>query len=478
MKKIDFKKPFYVKTGIGLALFGLAMLVLHFTVGLAGLLPFAAPASVALGFAMVGLTTDEEETQRLANERKALLDEIQKNVKKEVETRVSKQELKDEVANVMKSFEGIELDALKLLMSADKGVMAMLVKQGAEITALKENGGGQKEDMSIRGQVAAWQTKNKDVIQKVKGGQKVDLPAFVLKAATSPMTPANSLNSSAYLPRPEFEAGLHDIRRVEPTFWDYLTKGRTSQASYVWVNKTNPQGAAAFIGAGVAKPGISFELTTEISNAKKIAASEKIAIELLDDIDGMTSFVINELVYQVKAKLNTELMTSVSSTTKVAGIQTISVPFTLTGIDTDNPNNFDAIRAIVAQLRTGFFNGPITVFINPVDAANMDLVKATTSGTYLLPPFSTANGKVVAGATIVEDNNVTVGRVQAAQLDLYRVLIYQDFAIQWGWENDDFTKNLVTVIGEMRIHQFYSAKDAGAFIYDTFARIKAYITAS
>lgn len=412
-----------------------------------------------------------------ANEKELneVLGTIKTQMEEAIKTKgfVTQKEIDAALKENMKAFEGLDLKALG-------GVMDVLVKQGAEITALKESGAGKTEDMSIRGQVAAWQTKNKEVIQKIKGGQKADLPEFILKAATSPMTPANSLNSSAYLPRPQFESGLHDVRRVMPTFWDYLTKGRTSQASYVWVNKNVPagSGAAAFIGAGVAKPGVSFELTTEISNAKKIAASEKIAIELLDDIEGMSSFVENELMYQLKAKLNTELMTSVSSTTKPAGIQTISVPFTLTGIDTDNPNNFDAIRAIVAQLRTGFFDGPITVFVNPVDAANMDLQKASTSGTYLLPPFSTPGGKTVAGATIVEDNNVTAGRVQAAQLDLYRILIYRDFTITYGWENDDFTKNLVTVIGEMRLHQFYSAKDAGAFIYDTFARIKAYITAS
>jgi HK97 family phage major capsid protein len=235
-------------------------------------------------------------------------------------------------------------------------------------------------------------------------------------------------------------------------------------------------GEAAFIGPGVAKPGISWELEREVSNAKKIAVSDKLAIELLDDVEGMESYVKNEMTYQLRAKANTTLMTGTLSSTVPAGIQTVSVAYSLTGVETSNPNNFDVIRAAVAQLAVGFFGGlPVTVFINPVDAANMDLSKAISNGTYLMPPFSTSDGRKVAGALIIEDNNVAAGYFQAACLDLFKVLIYKDMTINLGWENDDFTKNLVTYICEMRIHSFHSDNDANAFIYDTFANVKALI---
>ena len=80
------------------------------------------------------------------------------------------------------------------------------------------------------------------------------------------------------------------------------------------------------------------------------------------------------------------------------------------------------------------------------------------------------------GALIVEDNNIPVGYFQMAILDYYRILIYKDFALTWGWENDDFTKNLVTAVAEMRIHQFFSENHTGAFIYDSFANVKTAIT--
>ncbi|NJO56248.1 MAG: hypothetical protein HC834_07765 [Rhodospirillales bacterium] len=60
-------------------------------------------------------------------------------------------------------------------------------------------------------------------------------------------------------------AEVFDVRRIQPTFWDYITKGSTGLETYPWVNKVVPagSGAAGFIGPGVAKPGVSFTLEVE-----------------------------------------------------------------------------------------------------------------------------------------------------------------------------------------------------------------------
>lgn len=342
-------------------------------------------------------------------------------------------------------------------------------KHGLALEAMKEFGKNKNERKSINDQINEWVEANKTALASIKSGTKAELKPLTLKVA-SPMTPANTLNSSAYLPQVEYIAGVTEIVRVSPTFWDYIPKGRTGSATLVWVNKKNPLGAAGFIGPGVAKPGVSFELATETSNAKKIAVSEKCATELLDDIQGMESFIRQELEYQLKAKMNTTLMTGTSSSTVPAGIQSLSVAYGnggFTGVTTTNPNNWDAIIACVAQLRSGNLQGPVTAFVNPVDYANMILTKATSQGQLFVPAQT--------GTTIVEDNNIPVGYVQVALLDYYKVSIYKEMEIMFGWENDDFTKNLVTAICESRIHQWFSENHTGAFIYDQFATIKTAI---
>lgn len=377
---------------------------------------------------------------------------------------------KKEVGDLALRFKDLDADKINLLKELlgadDKSIRSILQKQGEVIGRLENKLKDGPEDLSIRAQVKKWQDTNKDALAKLKNGEKVSLTQLEIRL-NSPMTPANTLNGSVYIPRPEFESGATDIVRPRLTFWDYITKGRASSAVYVWVNKKNPEGAAAWIGPGVAKPGVSLELASEVSNAKKVAASEKVALELLEDVEGFASYIEQELKFQVDKATNTALMTGTSSATVPAGIRTLSTTYTLAGVVTDNPNNWDAIRAVVAQLRAGNLDGAVTVFANPVDKANMDLTKAASQGQIFIP--------APPDATIVEDNNIPVGYFQAAILQYYYVKIYKDYTVTYGWENDDFTKNLVTLVGERRLHQFFKENHTGAFVYDSFANVKAAI---
>lgn len=368
-----------------------------------------------------------------------------------------------------------ELESLKTVVEGMKGdstkldkLVKEIEKANLAIESIKEAGVGKENFKSLREQVKAWITENKPAIDSIKARKKADIGAFQLKV-NSPMTPSNSFSASTYLPMVEYVPGVTEIVRVQPTVWDYLTKGRTSSATLVWVNKYTPEGAADFIAPGAAKPGVSFKLQSEVSVAKKVAVSNKCATELLDDIDGMTTFIQQELQYQLRSHLNSAVMSGTASSTDINGLQTLSTTFTATGIETTDPNNWDAITACVAQLRSGNLTGPVTVFVNPIDYANMKMTKALSQGQLFIP----AN----VGATIVEDNNVAVGYCLVAILDCYKIDILQDMQIMQGWEDDDFTKNLVTFICESRIHQRFSANHTGAFIYDTFANIKAAIAA-
>ncbi|HEY8969724.1 MAG TPA: phage major capsid protein [Puia sp.] len=413
--------------------------------------------------------------------KQALLDAIKKQVGDELSTRgyQSKADLDNAIAAQMKPFEGIDLEGLRSLSEASKangGIMEVLRAQGEKIAELeKRSTGGEGRDLSIRGQVQAWQERNKGALEKIKNGQKADLEPLEIRAPAT-MTLGTSLNSSAYLPNPQGQPGIVDLVRVQPTFWNQLSKGATRANPFYWVNKTNKEGNAQFIGEGVLKPLASFQLETETSVPKKVAERMKISTEMLYDLDAMASYMEAELRYEVETAANAAVLTGVLSSTSPAGITTIASAFNLTTISTTNPTTADVVRASIAQIRSLNFNGVITAYMNPIDVANMDLEKATDSGVYMLPPFTSADNTVVKGVRIIEDNNIAVGYLLIGVMDLYKILIHEAFKIMWGWENDDFSKNLVTVIGEMRFHQFYSSNHTGAWIYDTIANIKAAIS--
>jgi hypothetical protein len=412
-----------------------------------------------------------EETEILLGKIKSQTEEMLKS-----KGFTNKAEVDAQVAEKMKAYEGLDAVKLKGFLDEKTGIMAILKTQGEEINALKEKAAN-PDQLSIKSQVKTWVEANKDALFKIKSGMKVDLTPLEVKAADSPMTPTTVFTNTQALGAGALirnaGASVMDLLRIQPTLWDLLPKGRTNLETYPWVNKKVPadSGAADFLAPGAAKPKVSFTLQTEKSNAKKVAVSMKVATELLEDIDGMVSYIENELSYQLKYEVNRVIMSaSAGSATDPAGIRNYANAYTLTGIQTANPNNWDVARAVVAQIRAGFVDGPILIGMNPVDTANMEMDKAISQGQYL-----GLNLRPVPGGFIYEDYNITAGDILGFAPDLLKTLIYKDFRIAYGWENDDFTKNLVTAIAETRFHQFHSDNHAAAFVYDQISDIKTAI---
>jgi len=334
------------------------------------------------------------------------------------------------------------------------------------------------EPISMRDQIQAWKDANQEVIDLVRTKtEQRNIPALELRAVADLTLAKLNAGGSAFLPNAGVLPGINDLVRTQPTFWNRLTKGRTTLNPLVWINKVNKEGAANFIGEGVLKPQVSFELATQVSTPKKVAERMRISTEMLNDVPGMESLIRNEMIYEIEKHANDSVLTATASATDPAGITTLASAFSLTTIEAGTaPTYADAIRAAIAQLQSLNFTDNLAAFINPIDAANMDLSKSSDDGHYLLPPFVSANGMVVSGVPVYVDNNITVGNLLIGDMTKYKIWMYENLTVRFGLDGNDFSENMVTVIAEMRFHQTFSTNHTGAFIYDSFADIVAAIT--
>lgn len=422
----------------------------------------------------------------LSGDNLKLFEEIEKRIQESPADKEALEKLLEVRMKQVQQIEGLEkdkIDQLKEMLGSDeKGIRSILKRIGDEVANIKSKGNSQSSGLSIRSQVEDWMTSNKEKIEAVLSGASRELPPLNIRAAASPMTPANTISDTVTLSAADvirMGQPVFDIRRIKPTLWSLLPKGSTKLVTFPWANKKRPAdtGEANFIAPGVAKPGISFTIEVEQSAPKKVAVSLKTATELLSDIDGFTTYVQTELRYDLEKKINSILMsTQAATSTFPAGIRSYAVGFTLSGLSVTTPTIADCLRAVVCQIRTNFVDETIIMAINPIDIANMEMTK-DSQGQYILPPFVSADGSMVKGAVLIEDNNVTVGNVFAMVPSALKTLIYEDFMIKWGLEMDDLTKNLMTVIAETRFHQFHSENDAQCFVYDDFADIMSQITA-
>lgn len=393
----------------------------------------------------------------------------------------------EEVATRFAKVAAIDFDKVAELLSDEegKGIRSILKKQGEMITALQDlDKPGESRVKNIREQLTDFFTKNKEKMTAFKSGETRSFgtrtgrdgeteAAIELRAAT--ITVGTHSNGSAFMPAVEVVPGLVGIARVTPWIESYANVSSTNRARIVWTEKYNPSGQAAFILEGAVKPLIDFQWRSFESYAKKVADKIKISTEALDDVDWMAAEIETELKYQVDLIVDQELLSGAgdgtSGATTLKGLTAYIGGYVLTSVKTSTPNNFDVLRAAYAQITSLFFQ-PTHIFLNPIDAANMDLVK-DGNGRPVAMEYR-ADGRIYRLQPI-ETSRMPIGYFLMGDMSRFIVRNYKAFAIYYGWVNDDFERNLVTVIGERRLHSYVYSNNVGAFVYDQFSVVKTAI---
>lgn len=320
--------------------------------------------------------------------------------------------------------------------------------------------------------------KSKDALSEVKSGERGGFQNVIAfeKAATDITVTGFQGDASAYVPAPVIEPGLNQAPRTEYNIMNYADTQSTSSPVIVWINKVNEQGNAAFIGEGDLKPLRSFEIAKETSNAKKIAVRFRVSTEALDDIPFLASEIRKDGIQEVDDQTAAKLLTGTGTGDEPKGLTLYAVPYSLTTVTGEDPDRYGAIRAAIAQIRSMKFRAN-AAFINPIDAANMDLKKAGSgNGQYVLPPFTTADGQRIGATAIVESDEIPVGKLLVGDMTRFHIRMYKGKQVQIGLDGDDFSHNMRTVLVEQRLHAYVKSVDAGAFVYDDFANIIAALT--
>lgn len=364
------------------------------------------------------------------------------------------------VSDVKAKFEeaGFSGDKLKKLEDA-------LKTQGEALAMMKSAGG--RNGATLNAQIKSF-IEDKANIEAVKKGQAVGTELKLKDAAL--MTTTNA-KPAIDIMNVEIDRTIHAAPTEADAIYPRLLKGTASSPNITWVNRVDGEGGAAFIAEGALKPLKDWEYETESSVAKKIAVSCKVSTEMLSDAPFMRGEIDRLLRQDLMTTVNEKVLTGSGSGAEIKGVTTGAAGYTLSDLDdkVESPNYADAIRAAVLQLRMLNYK-PDTLFINPVDKAMIDLTKDTT-GHYLTSEMRA----LISGIAIVETANITKGKFLLMDTSRWMVRVYENLRLEYGWENDDFRKNLVTVIAEMRLHSYQNSIDAGSLVYADFATVQAAI---
>lgn len=357
-----------------------------------------------------------------------------------------------------------KIDALPDAKSVQELRDAM--KTQGEALALIKTAKSESVD-SLDAQIKAF-IENQNNIDAVMKGQSAGAELKLKDAAL--MTTANA-KPAIDIWNVEVDRTIHASPTEPDAIYSRLVKGATSSPNITWVNRVDGEGGAAFITEGSLKPLKDWEYETETSTAKKVAVSAKVSTEMLTDAPFMRGEIDRLLRQDLMSVVNEKVLTGTGSGAEIKGVTVGAAGYTISDLNgkVEMPNYADAIRAAVLQLRTLNFR-PDTLFINPVDNAMIDLTK-DTSGHYLTAEMKS----LISGITIVETANITKGKFLLMDTSRWMLRPYENLRLEYGLENDDFRKNLVTVIAEMRLHSYQNSVDAGSLVYTDFATVLAAI---
>ena len=302
-------------------------------------------------------------------------------------------------------------------------------------------------------------------LKKKSGAVEIEIKEAALMTTTNVMTNAPALG------RWIVDRTIHEAPRERTAIYDRVVKGSVSAPNVAWVNRVNKEGGSAFIAEGALKPLMDWEYKQETANPKKIAVRTKVSTEMLEDFDFILSEIRRMMTLDLREVIDEKLLTGAGNADEPKGITTAAGGYTSSALDDSvvMPNEADAIRAAMLQMRTLNFY-PDVVFLNPAQKAMMDLTK-TSQGNYIKVELDS----VLASLQIIETTRIEEGHFLLIDSSKWQVRPYNTITFRTGWENDDFSKNLVTFICEQRLFDYWNSIDLGAFIYEDLDTVKAAI---
>lgn len=405
--------------------------------------------------------------------KKEVAEMIEKSVAENVEKQVVKQQ-EDIDGKISKSIEEVKKSAEEQVKSLQAEIES-LKKADAEKTETIKSLGEKMQDNKIPAVKMSQKMKRaiykeaikseiKEHLEEIKALNGTDvkkeyrLETSIEKAAGTVMR-ANITDgdgNAMYQAYSPIEPGVTRVQLPRMVMRDLANVGTVEGAYARWTEATAGEGNPDAVEEGAAKPQREQEWVLREEKVVKLAVFTKVSEETLEDIEWASEEIAADLVERLLEAEDSYIIGIVSS----HGAAFDAGSFTANVV---SANMMDAIRVAAAQVASANFY-PETVILNPADAAAMDLEKDAVNR-YLWVKVDDR----VWGLRIVESNNMTAGEFMVGDFSRLNYRIRKDVTMYAGREKDDLTKNLFTIVFELRGVAYIKTPHQGAFSYGEFA---------
>lgn len=257
-------------------------------------------------------------------------------------------------------------------------------------------------------------------------------------------------------------------------FMDLVTvRNAPGTENIYFSDRVNIQGDAAFILEGGLKPLVSAQWQTTSKKTKEVALRWKQSKRLMAHAPSVIADFAERANEFMEQKMDDKILGGVDSATEFDGLiangTAFIVPADLAAYYIF-ANIYDVIMACASQIRIANFKGDLTATLNTVWMAKMQGVKDQL-GNYIIPPFVTKDGLNVGEVKVAFSNKIDKEDIIVGVLKNYNLVVAENVSYDEGYENDDFSKNLVSKKLEAYAGSYVKLSNAGSIIYDQIATI-------
>jgi HK97 family phage major capsid protein len=356
-----------------------------------------------------------------------------------------------------------EVEALKSLTEKSAEIEKAIAKFEGRIEAMSEKAVSTREVAPRTiGQAVRKSLKDnhKAIVNAMEKGETINLDIKTDTDLTNDYTGDVALS----VLDPIVDRIKRPIRRVQ----EIANVGTTTSKYVVYIQQTTASTSSFILEAGAKAQGqVQYqEVSVEV---KKVAATLKVSKEMLTDLAFMQSEVNYDLMESVEQSIDNALLNGNGVGANLDGVINQSTAWsagTFAGTIT-NANVSDVIRVGKAQIEASNFT-PTHVILNPEDVAKIQLTK-TAQGEYTYPIFMDQTGAMnLAGMVVVSSANMTADNFVIGDFSRFNVRYREALNMSIGYVNDDFQRNMVTILCEARLVSYIKANDQAGFVTGDF----------
>lgn len=327
------------------------------------------------------------------------------------------------------------------------------VKFARELAALQQanvaHGETEPQDLSVGGQFVKSES-YKAFASNMRNGRGAR--ELIKTGPTPTVSTVSTPISRNTLATPYQIAGIYGAPELPLLVESLIPHIPVNTPAVTYIKNTSQTINAGVVTEGAAKPESTFAFELATGNVVTVAHWTKITEQLAADAPAVTAYINAKMLYGLALKVDRQLVSGTGTSTQLAGILNTG-NFTDYSSAVTVPQGgtlIDFALLIQTHLETLGYP-PRQLLLNPSDWAQLALLKDSQKR-YLLGGPAGITTKTLWGLPVVTTAAVPSGKYIMADFSLGATIFdRQEIALEMDREQDDFTKNLLTIRVERRL---------------------------